>query len=407
MIEIKFMEILNRLVQYFSILPNMKHAAVVVSVSLLNTFIIILVFNRTIFKFCTPYLRNVASIIIALFLNTFLLFCFSIYHTKFTSFILANNLQGLILVLIILNITVAFAYFNSLYKALRNKNIKVIAVQLGPIQLKSALLSTKSLLQNIKRASYLLLLPLLLLLINPSNKYLYAIIFDNSPSMDLQINLAKDYFNNAIALLKDNSVYVISNFPECVTEENCEVMQKKYARNIETIIAADRSKLVAETNILYTQKELRDYLQSDKLAISNCGSPIMEAIWQNFNNCIELTDANQYTKKKLLIFSDAEDNLFRKDLGFTTPKTCIFDYNKNNITINDFFDEISLIKYNGTSPINMTNLCSSINVYEGSDDYSIKQSVEEQIEDVIFDQYFILIISMLLFFGILLIQTLK
>ena len=407
MTEIKFMEILNRLVHYFSILPNMKYAAVVLCVSLITTYIIVLVFNQTILKSCTPHLRNMASIIFALFLNTFILFCFSIYHTKFTSFILANNLQSVILVLVLLNVTVAFSYFKSLYKALRNKDINVIAVQFGPIQLNSTLLSTKSLLQNIKRTSYLLLLPLLLLLINPSNKYLYAIIFDNSPSMDVQINMAKEYFDNALPLLKDNSVYVISNFPECVTDEDCEVMQKKYARNMESIVNSNQSNLVAETNILSTQDELRDYLLSDKLDISNCGSPIMEAIWQNFHNCIELAGSNQYVKKKLLIFSDAEDNLFRNDVGFTTPKTCIFDYNKNNLTMTDFFDEISLIKYTSTSTINMTNLCSSINIYEGNDGYSIKQSVEEQIEDVIFDQYFILIISMLLLVGILLIQTLK
>lgn len=385
----------------------MKYAAVVVSASLITTYFTVLIFNKIILKFCTPYLRNRASIILALFLNMFILFCFSIYHTKFTSFILANNLQSAILVIFLLNITIAFVYFKSLYKALRNKDIKVMAVQFGPIQLNSKLLSTKSYLQNIKRTSYLLLLPLLLLLINPNNKYLYAIIFDNSPSMDMQINMAKEYFDNTIPLLKDNSVYVISNFPECVTDEDCEVMQKKYARNMESIVTANQSNLVAETNILITQDELKEYLKSDKLDISNCGSPIMEAIWQNFHSCIELAGSNQYVKKKLLIFSDAEDNLFRKDVGFTPPKTCIFDYNKNNVTMTDFFDEISLIKYNGTSTLNLANLCSSINVYEGNDGYSIRQSVEEQIEDVIFDQYFILIISILMVIGILLIQTLR
>jgi len=184
-------------------------------------------------------------------------------------------------------------------------------------------------------------------------------------------------------------------------------MQQKYAKNIEAIVKAHHNNLVSETNILNSKNELKEYLQSDKLAISNCGSPIIEAIWQNFNYCIELMNSNQYVKKKLLIFSDAEDNLFRKDVGFAPPKTCIFDYDKNNVTMTDFFDEISLIKYDGTSTFNIASLCSSINVYEGNDNYSIQQSVEEQIEDVIFDQYFILIITILLIIGIFIIQTIK
>jgi hypothetical protein len=133
----------------------------------------------------------------------------------------------------------------------------------------------------------------------------------------------------------------------------------------------------------------------------------MEAIWQNFNKCIELTNSNQYKKKKLLIFSDAEDNLFRKDIGFSPPKTCIFDYKKNNITMTDFYDEISLIKFNGTPTMNMTNLCPSINLYEGNNSDSIKTSIEEQIQEVIFDKYFIVITTILLMIGILIIQTIN
>lgn len=407
MIGISFKELFFELKHYFTTAPDIRYTLGIVVVSLIVAYVLAIVFIKTTYKKETPNFRCRIGIIYSLLATLFVLFSYSVYHTKFTSLIVSNRLQPLLITLVLLSILGLIYIYRSAFASINKRGQEILTVKEGPIELEKVFLAKRLLLLRTKRLSFALLLPLLLLFITPSSKYLYSIIFDNSSSMEEQITLAQTYFENTSEKIKDNSIFVVTSFPRCQTELECLALQKRLSTNITMLTSNDPSKLVAETFVINRKADLMDYLQNGSLNIANCGSPIYEAIWQNFLSSIESSQNQSITKKKLIILSDGEDNLYRADLGFTKPKSCLFDLNYGDITMNDFFDEISLIKYNGNGTANISSSCVDMNIYEGNDAASFKKSFLEQIEDIYFDKYFLIIVSILLLVGILSIQTLK
>jgi hypothetical protein len=404
---IKIYTLYSELKHYFTSFPDAKYLAFGTLALILSIYLLIVIFTRLTHKNEPPQLRSRLGIIYSLLVVIFALITLSVYHTKFTSVIISHRLQSSIISALLFLIIGLYLSFKSGLKAVKTKGFNYLTVKEGPIELQRIFLVKRTMLIKLIRLTILLLLPLFMLLINPSSKYLYSIIFDNSPSMETQIALAQSYLGNTSEKLKDNSIFVVTSFPTCQNELECATLQKRLSNDIDTITRKDPTKLVAETYIIERKADLIDYLQNGALNISNCGSPIYEAIWQNFVSSIDAVQNESITKKKLIILSDGEDNLYRTDLGFTKPKNCLFDRNKRDINMNDFFDEISLIKYDGNGTENITSSCVEMNIYEGNDDASFEKSFLEQIEDIYFDKYFLIIVSILLILGILSIQNLK
>lgn len=397
----------SELKHYYTTFPDMKYLLLGTLSVLILTYLLAIIFIKFTHKEETPYLRSKLGIIYSLLVVIFVLFLLGVYHTKFTSLIVANRLQSLIITTLFLLVISLYLNFKSAIKGVKSKGYIITKVKEGPLSLSNTILKKRMFLNKRKRFAYLLLLPLLLLFINPSSKYLYSIIFDNSPSMEQQIALAQLHLGKTSEKLKDNSIFIVTSFPRCQNDSECEKLSQRLSIDIKSITSKDYNDLVAETQVIEHKSDLMDYLQNGSLTISKCGSPIYEAIWQNFLSSIESVQNVSITKKKLLILSDGEDNLYRADLGFTRPNVCLFEQLKGTISLNEFYDEISLIKYSGNGTENITSSCASMNVLDGSDATSFEKSFLEQLEDIYFDMYFLIIVTILLIIGILSIQNLK
>jgi hypothetical protein len=182
---------------------------------------------------------------------------------------------------------------------------------------------------------------------------------------------------------------------------------QKLSTNIDSIPTANHNDLVAETVVITNTIDLKSYVESDALETSQCGSPIFEAIWQNYVYAMDASQDVSINKKRMIILSDGEDNLYRGDLGFRRPKSCIFDIAKGNVSMNDFYDEITLIKYQGFGTDNITSTCTDLIVYEGNEASSFDKSFLDQLEDIYFDKYFLIIVFILLLIGIISIINIK
>lgn len=405
--EIKLVTFISEMKYYFTRLPDLNYLIFGILSVLMLTYLMSLIFIKMTHKNETPYLRTKLGIIYSLIVVIFVIFLLGVYHTKFTSLIFANRLQSLIITTIFLLLIILYWYIKRAYNALKIKGYSITKVKEGPLALTITIRQKRLILISLKRLTFLLLLPILLLFINPTSKYLYSIIFDNSPSMEQQIALAQLYLVKTSDKLKDNSIFIVTSFPKCLNDVECEKLNKRFSLDIKSITSKNYKDLVAETQVIEHKSDLVEYLQNGSLTITNSGSPIFEAIWQNFIYSIESIGNNNITKKKLLILSDGEDNLYRADLGFKRPNLCLFEQVKGNVSLNDFYDEISLIKYSGNGTENITSSCANMNIYEGSDVNSFEKSFSEQLEDIYFDKYFLIILTLLLIIGILLIQNIK
>jgi hypothetical protein len=66
-----------------------------------------------------------------------------------------------------------------------------------------------------------------------------------------------------------------------------------------------------------------------------------------------------------------------------------------------------VIKYKGYGSDNITNLCAGINVYDGDEASSFDKSFIDQMEDIYFDKYFLIIVAMVLLIGLLFITNIR
>jgi hypothetical protein len=407
MIGISINTLFKELKLYFINLPNATLALGLLSITVISIFLLYLIFSRIVHKKETPFLRSRLSLIYSLISVGLLLVVFSVYHTKFTSLVYSKHLQSVLILEISLVLVYIGLLFKRIYSLLKKKDIRILRVKEGPIALNDAFLLTRLLIKNYRRSLWILLLPFLLLLVSPSSKYLYSIIFDNSTSMETQIAFAKASIENISEKIRPNSIFVLSSFPRCSDETSCIKLVQKLRTNIDSITTANHNDLVAETVVITNTIDLQSYVESDALETSQCGSPIFEAIWQNYVYAVDASQDVSINKKRMIILSDGEDNLYRGDFGFKRPKSCIFDIAKGNVSMNDFYDEITLIKYQGFGTDNITSTCTDLTVYEGSEASSFDKSFLDQMEDIYFDKYFLIIVFILLLIGIIFITNIK
>jgi hypothetical protein len=295
-----------------------------------------------------------------------------------------------------------------LNKAIKSDDIKVIGIISGPIIQKEKLIVATIKNRKLKAFVFLALLPFIILLFKPKESYLYSIVFDNSASMENQLIYAKDALKEVVNNLNNNSSFVVSSVPICNTEQSCLALAGKAKRNLKDIISVnDTGTLLASTNVFAKKEEFFSFINSGGIEITGAGSPIYECIWQNFIESVKLNESQSYTKKKLIILTDGNDNLYAKVEGCIAPVNCITDYSYKAVAFSDFYSDLSFINYGEADNINMFKSCSAINVLNGYDYNSFKNSFYEQLEDIFFDKQFLWIIAIFLLLGISVIFTLK
>ena len=226
--------------------------------------------------------------------------------------------------------------------------------------------------------------------------------------MENQLIFAKDALKEVVNNLNNNSSFVVSSVPICNTEQSCLALAGKSKRNLKDIVSVnDTGTLLASTNVFAKKEEFFSFINSGGIEITGAGSPIYECIWQNFIESVKLSESQSYTKKKLIVLTDGNDNLYAKVEGCIAPVNCIADYSYKAVAFSDFYSDLSFINYGEADNINMFKSCSAINVLNGYDYNSFKNSFYEQLEDIFFDKQFLWIIAIFLLLGISVIFTLK
>jgi hypothetical protein len=356
----------------------------------------------------SPKLKLYTAIYISILFNLFSLVGYSTYFTFFNSQIFRLKLQGEIILIAIGLLFLTFFIFKKLYKESKGSGISLWGVNSGPFQMSSSRINFQGMVTKMRRYSLVVLVPFILLLFSPNQRYLYSIIFDNSSSMDQQIDFAKEELSNLVVNLKDNSTFIVSRFPQCKDEKDCNNIILKSKMNLNEIVkTSDPSTLIPITTIYETKKDFEENIQNGILDISEVGSPIYEAIWQNFSNSIKVNSNINYTKRKLIILTDGADNLYSGVKGFISPNSCISEFSKENVTIDNFYETKTILIYNQIESNNIINNCSSFDVLDGSNSESFKSAFTNQLVDIYFDKDFLFILSFIIIMGISFIYILK
>ncbi len=400
--------ITSTFVSYFKQQPDWLMASILFIASLLCVYLGSIILLRFIKKTDSPFVRLQRALFIACSISLLLSVSYIVYFTYFNSYIYKQHLQAVIILLVIGHIVILVNTINNINKAIKSDSIKVIGINSGPIIQKKKLITATIKNRKLKAYVFLALLPFIILLFKPKENYLYSIVFDNSASMENQLIYAKDALKEVVNNLNNNSSFMVSSVPICNTETTCLNLQLKAKKNLNNIVnVGDTGKLLASTNSFNSKEDFFNYINSGGIEITGAGSPIYECIWQNFMESVKLNETNSFSKKKLIILTDGNDNLYAKEAGFITPINCISDFNYKNNVLNEFYTSATFISYGNANALNMFKTCNNIEVLDGFDYSSFKNSFYEQLEDIFFDKQFLWIIALLLILGISIIFTLK
>jgi hypothetical protein len=263
------------------------------------------------------------------------------------------------------------------------------------------------LLSRVQRMKYLFLIvfiPFMILLIKPKDKILYSLVFDNSQSMENQLGFAKNVIKDLTGKLKDNSTFVLTTIPLCYKESECLKLQNSSKRKLEKIISQKiQDSVIGSTFVAKNNNDLLEYIDGESLDISQIGSPIYECIWNNFIISTEENKNQSYSKKKLIIMTDGADNLYAKEFGFVRPSSSIFAFNLSNSSMNDFYNEISIINYENlnTDQNLISQTCPEVTVMEGTDLLTFEKAFLESLSQTYLDYYFVLLLLSILVIGFL------
>lgn len=401
-------EITNAFIGYFKQQPDWKITSYLFVFSLMllffGTFVLLKFFNKK----ESPFLKLKYSIFGATNISLFFLVAFTVYFTYFNSYIYKQHLQPIIILLIAGHLLILIYLLKNLFKAIKSNSLKSIGVVVGPIIQKEKSLAIILSVRKLKSLVFLSLLPFVLLIFKPKETYLYSIVFDNSASMEEQLTYAKNALKEVVNNLNSNSSFVISNVPICNSEASCIEAQLKAKKNLNTIVnVGDTGSLLASTSSFNTKEEFFSFINSGGIETTRAGSSIYECIWQNFIESVKFNETNPFTKKRLIVLTDGNDNLYVKEAGFVAPINCISDFNYKNTLLNEFYSGTTFISYGDASVSNIFKTCNNIEVLNGFDYTSFKNSFYEQLQDIFFDKQLLWIIALFLLLGIFIIFTIK
>lgn len=406
------MKEINNLIEstlgYFRVMPEIQPVLGLLFGHIILLYLVTLISFKLNKNKYTPLVKRYFAVYHSILFNLFVLVGYSTYFTFFNSEIFKLKLQGAIILITISLLSNCFFLFRKIYKETKENGISLWGVNHGQIQMVQSRVNFQNLVGSIRKYSFLVFFPFILLLLNPSQKYLYSIVFDNSSSMDQQIEFAKSELSKLVVNLKDNSTFIVSRFPQCKDEMDCNKLIIKSKMNLNDIVkTGDPQTLLPKTSIYENKIDFVDNIQNGILNISGLGSPIYEAIWQNFTSTIKVNSNQNYTKRKLIVLTDGADNMYSGVKGFISPSSCITDFGKDNVTIDEFYDEKAILLYNNPEPNNIVNTCSSFEILDGSNSESFKSAFTNQLVDIYFDKDFLIILSFILILGISFIYIFK
>lgn len=384
------------LIGYFSQWPNLEFALYLVVGAIAVSYILRSIYFHYVSKNNNKniYYSYQVSGFFSNLTTLFLIVVFTIVFTKFYSFIYIHGLQSvIIIILLVYLILLTRNYFLFLQKNLKFE-LCDFGVYAGPIAKNEAQSKNKSRFKRHRLAGLVLLIPFLILLINSKQKVLFSIVFDNSVSMEEQNTNACNSLSSIISNLPEGVDFSITTIKPCNSESEEEDFIGQVKKNMNEIVDIKNSgQLYAITESFNNNLDLREYINNGISTNRFGGSPIYECIWDNFIVSSNLNSEANYSRKNLIVLTDGEDILYHKQIVPVAPNQCIFSFPlKDNITISDFYDNITFINYSSAENYLYSNLCGEYSIVQGSDSYEIKKAIETEFSDVYIDWNFIWLI---------------
>ena len=305
--------------------------------------------------------------------------------------ILKYNLRLTFLIILLCLFVLLILLFNNFIKAVKKGSLSVYCVQYGPISLRNR---KASLVRHFKLFRYYIwitFIPYVLIFLFDKKVNTYSIIFDNSGSMSEQIESAYTTLNEISSGLPEETKIVFTTFPICTNpESDCLDYYRREKLNIDAIVRTNNpQELIPESFTFKNKQDFQIFLSNTTIRPTAVGSPIYEAIWQNYLLTKEINKAD--VKSKLIIVTDGEDNLHSKDPKVTVPRKSILDYKHEGFSMSEYYSVISLVKYEGLGENTILDICDNIVELDGYSNVSMKKSIYNQFLDTYTDLTFIII----------------
>ena len=407
--EISVSSVFDNLVGYFKTLPDFDYSIYLILFSLLTVWVAaLLIMAFTKFNNVHQiYFRKQLSYFYALIIGCTLLMGFTVWCTHFNSFIFINSLQSVIILLTLSYLFFIVHILNFLFKHLKQRKTEKIGVFSGMVFLGFNTGRMFLFFRKIRWLYLIIIVPFLLLFINPIDKNLYSFIFDNSGSMELYNQQSVEAIGSISANLKENSHFIVSHIPSCSNMSDCEKLISSLKKDIGQIIASGKDKeLASVTSYFLNKTDFFNYIEYGILDSSGLSSPIYECIWDNYRNALSLDATFKYKNKFLIILTDGEDNLYFNEEGMIKPQNCLFQYGLGNNTIESFYDEITFINYSDYMR-DMFITCNNYRIIEGNNSDNLDEAIMDQFKLIYFDKELLVILISFFIFGLLFIVNLK
>ncbi|NDP22171.1 MAG: hypothetical protein GZ091_13985 [Paludibacter sp.] len=236
----------------------------------------------------------------------------------------------------------------------------------------------------------LTLLPFLLLLIAPNTKYLYSIVIDNSLSMENNLIWSVNSFSESLSYSPKEAQYILSYFPMCNNEADCIRKAARLKTNLKKISIVNNPDSLGTTTYSFDNSQNVINAIGQDIQISGIGSPISEAIWQNFLTAKKST--TDFKEKRLIILTDGAENLYYQNQKEVQKigGSILDSKSKDKISPREFYDKIFFVNQGGDPSMYLFGESDS-EILDGSDASSYYISVQSVMSLLTFDLIFVYI----------------
>lgn len=357
------------------------------------TFIVIFAIHLYFFKDSknkvTDKLNRSAFYAITITTVTYLIAIFVL--KRFTELI--ANEQCELIILVILLILCSFAiYFIVKGKILFSKTKEQLLIGF-PIsgRIRNEVLNNQRKQFNRRKFYWLLtLLPFMILFIQPNTKYLYSIVIDNSGSMDEYLTYGVNSFGSALSYSPKGAEYILSYLPICNDTLDCMHKAEKLKSNLTELVKISNPDDLGTLTYSYDNSQNVINTISQDISISGIGSPISEAIWQNYLTAKKTI--NNFKEKRMIILTDGADNLYYQNNKVISKigKSILNAKTKDGISPLDFYDKVFFINEGGDPSLYLF-ADADVEILDGSNQSQYYKSVQSVMSLLSFDLIFVYI----------------
>jgi hypothetical protein len=233
---------------------------------------------------------------------------------------------------------------------------------------------------KIKLASFLLIIPFLLLLFQGivKQKAEVSIIIDNSGSTDTYMHYAREYLSKATKNIIEDTKFYISYFPQNL------IGNQQLKENTNDIVKeSNYNNLISENLIFKSAKQASFSINNTIINSSQLGTPLTETIWANY--LLSISNKKPLSTRILVLMTDGAGNLYNQNTKNTeTQSLDIFNVleSKTGKSIYDYYNKIAVINIGKDNNIGLFKNIESDIIYDGHDEKSYEEALNTAVEDI-------------------------